>query len=146
MFQCARWGNKQRTGAKGGCKWLTEDTFYGSAQEFVETRISGCFLKDDEFCFCDRHTLCFEQQVGEIFVAAAPSKKGFDVAVDGFHDSETYFGAAVIQDSIQVIRQHLGQSLKGWQSLPSQLIDPTLQIAYHGSSIAVVPQQLQAFL
>jgi hypothetical protein len=36
-------------------------------------------------------------------------------------------GAAVIQDSIQVIRQHLGQSLKGWQSLPSQLIDPTLQ-------------------
>ena len=31
---------------------------------------------------------------------------------DGFHHPETYFGAAVIQDSIQVIRQHLGQSLK----------------------------------
>jgi len=34
---------------------------FGSAQEFVETRISGCFLKNDEFCFCDRHTLCLEQ-------------------------------------------------------------------------------------
>ena len=35
---------------------------------------------------------------------------------------------------------------KGWQSLPSQLIDPTLQIAHHGSLIAVGPQALQAFL
>ncbi len=108
--------------------------------------MSGCFLKNDEFCFCDRHALCLKQYVGEIFVAAAPSKESFDVAVDGFHDSETYFGAAVIQDSIQVIRQHLGQSLKGWQSLPAQLIDPTLQIAHQGSLIAVGPQALQAFL
>jgi len=29
----------------------------GSAQEFVETRISGCFLKHDEFRSCDRHAL-----------------------------------------------------------------------------------------
>jgi hypothetical protein len=35
--------------------------FSGSAQEFVETRISGCFLKNDEFCFCDRHALCLKQ-------------------------------------------------------------------------------------
>ena len=34
---------------------------YGSAQEFVETRISGRFLKNDEFCFCDRHALCLKQ-------------------------------------------------------------------------------------
>jgi hypothetical protein len=40
----------------------------GSAQEFVETRISGCFLKNDEFCFCDRHALRFEQQIAEILV------------------------------------------------------------------------------
>ena len=33
----------------------------GSAQEFVETRISGCFLKNDEFCFCERHALCLKQ-------------------------------------------------------------------------------------
>src|SRR6266446_6760538 len=32
-----------------------------SEEEFVETRISGCFLKNDEFCFCDRHTLCLKQ-------------------------------------------------------------------------------------
>jgi hypothetical protein len=76
----------------------------GSAQEFDGACILSRFLKNDKFCFCDRHALCFEQQVGEIFVAAAPSKKGFDVAADGFHNPETYFGAAVIQDSIQVIR------------------------------------------
>src|SRR5437016_8409940 len=86
----------------------------GSAQEFVETRILGCFLKNDEFGLGNRHALGLEQQITEILVATAPSKKGFDVAVDGFHHSETYFGAAVIQDSIQVIRQHQGQSLTGW--------------------------------
>jgi hypothetical protein len=32
------------------------------------------FLKNDKFCLCDRHALRFEQQVGEIFLAAAPSK------------------------------------------------------------------------
>src|SRR6266436_4534637 len=79
----------------------------GSAQEFVETRILGCFLKNDEFGLGDRHALRLEQQVGEVFVAAAPSKKGFDVAVDGFHHSEAYFGAAVVQDAIEVIQQHV---------------------------------------
>jgi hypothetical protein len=78
--------------------------FFGSAQEFDGARILSRFLKNDKFCFCDRHALRFEQQVGEIFVAASPSKKGFDVSVDGFHNPETYFGAAVIQDSVQVIR------------------------------------------
>src|SRR6266436_679900 len=89
----------------------------GSAQEFVETRILGCFLKNEEFGLGDRHALGLEQQVGEVFVAAAPSTKGFDVAVDGFHHSEAYLGAAVVEDSVQVIRQHLGQSLKGWQHM-----------------------------
>jgi hypothetical protein len=58
------------------------ETSNGSAQEFVETRISGCFLKNDEFCFCDRHALRFEQQIAEILVAPTPSKKGLDVAVE----------------------------------------------------------------
>jgi hypothetical protein len=74
--------------------------FSGSEREFVETRILGCFLKDDEFGLGDRHALRFEQQVDEIFVAAAPSKKGFDVAVDGFDHSESYFRATVVQDSV----------------------------------------------
>ena len=42
----------------------------------------GCFLKNDEFGLCDRHALSLEQQVAEILVAAAPSKKSLDVAVD----------------------------------------------------------------
>jgi len=36
-------------------------SFIGSVQEFVETCISGCFLKNDKFCFCDRHALRLEQ-------------------------------------------------------------------------------------
>ena len=101
----------------------------GSAQEFVETLILGCFLENDEFGLCDRHALGLEQQIAEILVATAPSKKGFDVAVDGFHHSERYFGAAVVEDAVQVIQQHVGEVLKRYQPLPSQLIDPTLQIA-----------------
>jgi integrase len=37
--------------------------------------------------------LRLEQEIGEILVATAPSKKGFDVAVDGFHHPEAYFRA-----------------------------------------------------
>ena len=33
----------------------------GSAQEFEETRILGCFLENDEFGLGDRHALGLEQ-------------------------------------------------------------------------------------
>jgi len=59
--------------------------------------------------FVTGHALSFQEQIGEICVAAAPSKKGFDVAVDGFHHTEPYFGAAVVQDPVQVIDQHVGE-------------------------------------
>jgi len=44
---------------------LPDDTsgtvpFVGSAQEFVETRILGCFLKNDEFGLGNRHALGLE--------------------------------------------------------------------------------------
>src|ERR1039458_7219970 len=119
------------------CQYLY---YIGSAPEFVGTRILGCFLKNDEFGLCDRHALSLERQVAEILVAAAPSKKSLDVAVDGFHHTETYFGAAVVQDPVQGIQQHLGQFLKGRQPLPSQFIDPALQVAKHRSFLAVGPQ------
>jgi hypothetical protein len=51
-----------------------EFVIFGSEQEFVETRILGCFLKNDEFGLGDCHALGLEQQVAEILVAAAPSK------------------------------------------------------------------------
>ena len=86
---------------------------FGSAQEFVETRILGGFLKDDEFGLGGRHALGLEQQIAQILVAAAPSQKGFDVAVDGFHHSEAYFGAAVVEDAVEVIQQHVSEFLKG---------------------------------
>ena len=67
-----------------------------------------------------------------MLVAAAPSQNSLDVAIDGFHHSEGYFAAAVVQDPVQVIQQHKGKFLKGRQPLPSQLIDPALQVAQHG--------------
>jgi hypothetical protein len=42
------------------CSHWVQKTF-GSAQELVETRILSRFLKNDKFCFCDRHALCLEQ-------------------------------------------------------------------------------------
>jgi hypothetical protein len=66
--------------------------------------------------------------------------------VDGFHHPEAYLCAAVVEDAVDVIQEHGREFLKGYQPLPSQLIDSTLQIAQHGSSIAVGPQPLQAFL
>ncbi len=100
---------------------------FGSAQEFVETLILGGFLENHELGLGERHALGLEQQVAEILVAATPSKKGFDVAVDGFHCAERYF-SAVIEDAVQVIQRHVGEFLEGFQALPAKLIDPTLQI------------------
>jgi len=85
--------------------------FFGSAQEFGETRILGCILQNDEFGICGRHALSFQDQVGEIIVAAPHSQQSLDVAVDGFHHTETNFGAAVVQDSVQVIHRHPGEFL-----------------------------------
>src|SRR6266566_5267600 len=118
----------------------------GAGREFVDKRILGGFLKDDEFGLGDRHALSLEQQVAEILVTAAPSIESFDVAVDSFHHSEAYFRATVVQDSVQVIQQHEREIFKRFQPLPTQLIDPTLQIAQHGSFLAVGPQPLQTFL
>jgi hypothetical protein len=46
-----------------------------SVQEFVEARILGCFLKNDEFGLGDRHALRLEQQIAEI-LAGAPFEGG----------------------------------------------------------------------
>src|SRR5271170_4010987 len=75
-------------------------TIVGSAQEFVETRILSSFPQNDEFGLRDCHALSLEQQIAEILVTAASSKKGLDVAVDGFYHSEAYFGPAVVQDAV----------------------------------------------
>jgi hypothetical protein len=85
--------------------------FLGSAQEFVEKRILGCFLKNDEFGFGEGCALGLGQQVAEILEAAAPPGKSLHVAVDGFQRCEAYFAAAVVQDPVQVIQQ-LGRPYK----------------------------------
>jgi hypothetical protein len=69
FYACLFWGGvllyriaqgKERVLVVGGFAGIFLGLI-GSAQEFVETRILGCFLKNDEFCFCDRHALCLKQ-------------------------------------------------------------------------------------
>jgi len=59
--------------------------------EYGTNRLYPARSLEEVQSYVNRHALRLEQQVGEIFVATTPSKKGFDVAVDGFHDPETYF-------------------------------------------------------
>ena len=67
-------------------------------------------------------------------------------SVHGFHDPQRDLGPAVVQDAVQVIQDHQGEFLKGPQALPPQLIDPGLEVAQHGSFVAVEPETRQAFL
>ena len=48
-------------------------SFFGSEQESVEAAILCGFAKNDELGFKSSHSSRFEQQVAEIFVAAAPA-------------------------------------------------------------------------
>lgn len=50
--------------------------------------------------------LCFEQQVVEVAVSASASQQGFDVAVDRLDHSQGNFGPAVVEDSLQMAKQH----------------------------------------
>src|SRR5665213_312380 len=88
--------------------------FSGSAQEFVETRVLGRSLKNDKFGLGDRHALGLEQKIAEILAAASPSKQGFDVAVDSFDHPERCLGAAVVEDTVQVIQQVVSEFLEGF--------------------------------
>jgi len=59
------WTNTPKNGLDSSERAPPETTtlacFLGSAQEFVETRILGGFLKNDEFGLGDRHALGLEQ-------------------------------------------------------------------------------------
>ena len=45
----------------------------GSAQEFRERRILGCFLESDEFRLGYRHPLRLQEQIAQILVAPTAS-------------------------------------------------------------------------
>ena len=75
----------------------------GSAQECVETGISGCFGESDKFGSGHGHALRLQQEVMQVFVAAPTSQQTFDIAVHRFHDTHRHFGAAIVEDPIQMI-------------------------------------------
>jgi hypothetical protein len=95
---------------------------------------------------CWRLSAVLEQQIVHVSIPAATSEQSFDVAVDGFNHPHRHLNPAVVQDPIEMIDQHVGQFLHRSQTLPAQLIDPTVQIAHHGAFVGIVPQMPQAFL
>ena len=85
----------------------------GSWQESGKVCVLRGFLKSDEFGSRGGHPLRFEQQVVEVAVTASAAQQRFDVAVDRLHHSQFDLGPAVVQDSLQVIDQHVRQLLHG---------------------------------
>jgi phosphatidylserine/phosphatidylglycerophosphate/cardiolipin synthase-like enzyme len=118
--------------------------FIGSAQESERSAILRGLLKNDELCPGRGHPLRFEQQVAEVCIAAAAAQQGFDVTVDGFDYSKRNLGAAVIENAIEVIEQHLCQLFERSQPLPTELVNPLLEITKHRPFVAVEPQPIQA--
>ena len=62
-----------------------------------------------------------------------------------FSNPRRNLDAAVIQNAVKVVQQHFRQLLEGLQTLPAELIDPSLQIIQHGAFIVVRPQPIQTF-
>ncbi len=78
--------------------------FFGSAQETGEGCCSCGFLKGDEFCPGGGQALGLQQQVSQVLVSPAPAQQGLDVSIDGFHDAQRDFRAAIVQDAVQVVQ------------------------------------------
>jgi hypothetical protein len=88
-------------------------SLFGSWRESGKVCVLRGFLKSDEFGSRGGHPLRFEQQVVEVAVTASAALQRFDVAVDRLHHSQFDLGPAVVQDSLQVIDQHVRQFLHG---------------------------------
>src|SRR5665647_451190 len=125
---------------------LQHSSLLGCAQDFVATPILRDLPECDELCFGRDHSLGFEEQVAKVLVSAPAVDQHPDVAVDGFHHAEPYFGAAVVEDPIQVSHQRVGQFLKREQALPAELIHPCLQVAYRRAFVLVLPEMFQRLL
>ena len=89
-------------GAHSRAKNAKDAKKFGSAQECGETGISGCFRESDKFGSGHGHALRLQQEVMQVFVAAPTSQQTFDIAVHRFHDTHRHFGAAIVEDPIQM--------------------------------------------
>ena len=67
--------NERRVGRSAQLGDSPEGRKIGSPQEFDQTRILGRFLEHDEFGPGRSHTLRLQEQVVEVFVAAASSQQ-----------------------------------------------------------------------
>ncbi len=83
-------------------------TMFGSAQEFVRVCILCGFLESDEFGLSGSQALRLQQQIVHVSITAAAAEQSFDVAVDGFHHSHRYLRPAIVQNTLEMIQQHLG--------------------------------------
>src|SRR5580658_10907555 len=80
----------------------------GSTQQSVRVRILRGFLKSDEFGLGGGQALRLQQQIVHVSITAAAAEQSFDVAVDGFHYTHRYLRPAIVQNTLEMIQQHLG--------------------------------------
>src|ERR1019366_4149560 len=86
----------------------------GSEQEFDGSPISRGFPESDEFGLGDGHTLSLEEEVAQVLIPSSAPQQGLDVAVDGLHHSETNLDAAVVENPVHMVDQHVAQFLESW--------------------------------
>src|SRR5947208_22260 len=64
--------------------------------------------------------------LSRILLPPTAPQQGLEVSVPGLNHPQRHLRPAVVQNALQMIQQHPGQLLEGFQPLPTKLIDPTL--------------------
>src|ERR1700684_2883093 len=82
--------------------------FSGSTQQSVRVRILRGFLKSDEFGLGGGQALRLQRQIVQVSITAAAAEQSFDVAVDGFHHTHRYLRPAIVQNTLEMMQQHVG--------------------------------------
>jgi hypothetical protein len=116
----------------------------GCEQECVAAPILRDLPECDELGSGRDHALCFEQQVLQVLISTPAVDQQTEFGVDAFHYAKPYFGAAVVENPVQMIGQHVGQFLKGRQALPAELICPSFQVAHRRVFVLIIPEMVQA--
>src|SRR3990172_832141 len=90
--------------------------------------------------------LDFEEEVFVVPVAPAPTQHRTDVAVDRFDFPEGDLLVAVVQDAVQMARQHPAELLEGRQPLPAESEEPVGEEAARRPLVGVGPELGQLLL
>jgi UDP-N-acetylmuramate-alanine ligase len=110
-----------RGGASAACEGeLNDDRAErksGSRRESDEAIILGRFREDHEFGPRRRHFAVSSATGSAGVCIPACDAVAIDVPIHGFHNTQKNVSAAVVQNALEVVQQHLHQFLEGFQTL-----------------------------